>query len=134
MVINNVKQRMTPQRGRILKYLKSVCNHPSAEVIFEAVSKDMPHITLATVYRNLNILSENGEILKLMINGEARFDGDISRHQHCYCKSCGNVSDVFYEDISDYASDRIEDSGFSVDRVHVVFYGRCKKCGKGGKK
>jgi len=125
-----MKQRLTPQREKILGYLREVRTHPSAEVVFEAIRKDMPLITLATVYRNLNILSENGEILKLMIYGEARFDGDVRRHQHCYCKSCGTLSDVFFDDVSNYALEMIENSGFSADYVHVVFYGRCEKCEK----
>ena len=125
-------QRITAQRRRILEYLKSVKTHPRAEVIFEAVRKDIPKITLATVYRNLNILADNGEILKFIKDGEARFDGDVSSHQHCFCRVCGNVEDVFCEDIDEYALDRIGDGKFFAEDVHVFFYGKCQNCYKGG--
>lgn len=134
IIIKKMKQRMTSQRREILKHLKNVCNHPSADSVFNAVKKNMPFITLATVYRNLNILSDNGDILKLMIDGEARFDGDISNHQHSYCTSCGRLTDVFYDGVCDSTIKKINSDGFNVNRIHVVFYGRCKKCEKGGKK
>lgn len=119
---------MTNQRRKILEYLRSVKTHPSAEIVFEGVREEMPNITLATVYRNLNLLANNGDILRLMNNGEARFDGDTSSHQHFYCKSCDGVFDFFYEDIDSFAMKKIKGESFEVDQVHVVFCGRCKKC------
>ena len=128
MVIDKIKQRMTPQRQLILNYLKGVKTHPSAEMIFSAVREDMSNITLATVYRNLNLLVDNGEVLKLTVNGEARFDCDVSAHQHCYCECCGKVIDLFSKRIDNYAAKKMELDGFDLKRVHVVFYGRCKSC------
>lgn len=121
-------QRMTAQRRRILDYLRSVKTHPSAEVVFEAVSEEMPNITLATVYRNLNLLSENGEILRLVSNGDARFDGDMTNHQHFYCKACEGVFDFFCEEKPEAALKEIEMKGFSVDEIHIIFRGKCKNC------
>ena len=64
------------------------------ELTIEAVKKDMPAISLATVYRNLNSLADNGEILKLEINGEAHYDGFCHLHSHFVCNECGKIIDI----------------------------------------
>jgi len=127
------KTRMTSQRLKILEYLKSVKTHPTAEVVYRHVKKDLPAITLATVYRNLNLLAEQGEILKLEINGEFHFDADICCHQHCVCKKCGKIMDMFNKDISNYIKNKLKTRGFYPDCVNVMLKGLCKKC-KGGDK
>ena len=111
-----------------MQHLQSVKTHPSAEMVYDAVKKEVPTITLATVYRNLNSLSEDGQISKLEINNEFRFDGDISKHQHCVCKNCGSIKDLFQEEISEYALKKINHSGFKPDGVTVIFRGLCKNC------
>ena len=92
--------RNTVQRQKILDHLMSVKSHPNAKQVHSAVLKDVPNITLATVYRNLNIMADNGEILRLEINGEYRFDADIGKHQHCVCTECGKIADCMQEKIS----------------------------------
>ena len=124
--------RMTNQRMKILEYLKGVTSHPTAEQVYNEVVKDLPAITLATVYRNLNFLAENGEVLRLEINKEYHFDADISKHQHCVCKSCWKVSDVFQPEISEMALKNVNCQGFNPVGVNVIFYGTCDKCKNGG--
>ena len=123
--------RNTIQMQKIFDYLKSVKTHPTAETIFNAVKKDIPSITLATVYRNLNKLSETGKILKLEINGEFRFDADTCFHQHVICKKCGKVRDFFNEKISKNALKNFNLVDFDADSVSIKFYGSCKHCGEG---
>ena len=120
--------RMTSQRIKILEYLKSVKTHPNAEDVYEHVKKDLPSITLATVYRNLNLLAEQGELLKLEINNEFRFDADMCYHQHCVCRKCGKIVDVFNKKISEYALKNFESKEFKASCVTVIFKGLCKKC------
>ena len=93
MIINNKKLRNTNQRLKILEYLKCVKTHPTAEQVYNDLRKDMPAISLATVYRNLHLLAEQKEVLRLEINNEYHFDGDSCRHQHCVCKKCGKIID-----------------------------------------
>jgi Fe2+ or Zn2+ uptake regulation protein len=119
---------MTNQRIKIQEYLKSVKTHPNAETVYTAVKKDLPAISLATVYRNLNMLAEQGQILKLEVNGEFRFDADICYHQHCVCKKCGKIIDVPQKEISQYALNKLKIKGFSPDCVYIVFDGVCKPC------
>ena len=124
-----VQQRKTIQKIKILEYLKSVKTHPTAETVYNAVRKEIPTITLATVYRNLNLMAVNGEILKLEINNEFRFDGEICGHQHCICKKCGKIIDAFHEEINKYALKKIGTKKFKPTCVSVMFKGYCKDCG-----
>jgi len=122
--------RLTNQRIKILEHLKSVKTHPTAEMVYDTVVKGLPAITLATVYRNLNLLADRREILRLEINNEYRYDADLSFHQHCVCKKCGKIVDLFQKEISKYALDKIKTADFEPSSVNVIFYGICKGCKK----
>ena len=121
-------QRMTSQRIKILEYLRSVKTHPTAEMVYEGVKKDLPAISLATVYRNLNLLAEQGEILKLELNGEFRFDGDMCGHVHAVCTKCGKLYDLMDDKIGKYAMKNFKLKGFTPSCVHIIFKGNCNKC------
>ena len=121
---------MTSQRMKILDYLRSVKTHPNAEQVYRHVKKKLPSITLATVYRNLNLLAEQGEILKLEINKEFRFDADICYHQHFVCKNCGKIIDVFQKEISEYAMKKVKSKDFKPQCVKIIYWGLCKNCDK----
>jgi Fe2+ or Zn2+ uptake regulation protein len=119
---------MTSQRMKILEYLKSVKTHPNAEDIYNHVKKDLPAITLATVYRNLNLLAEQGKILKLEINKELRFDADMCCHQHCVCRKCGKIIDMHSCRISEYAIKNFKSKEFRPECVTIIYKGLCRKC------
>lgn len=119
--------RMTRQRRVIMEELQKVHCHPTADQVYELVRKRLPRISLATVYRNLDVLSESGAILKLEMGcSQRRYDGDISPHYHVRCVKCGKVGDVFAPPI------RIPDVGpvedFSVEGHRVEFFGVCDDC------
>ena len=120
--------RNTIQKTKILEYLKSVKTHPSAEMVYTALKKDMPGLSLGTVYRNLNILATQGKILKFEIGNEARYDGDICSHQHCICTNCGKIIDCMQEDISHYAMKKIDIKGFRPACVTIIYKGLCSGC------
>src|SRR5210317_2082680 len=87
--------RMTNQREIILQELQKSRKHLSADELYERVKKIMPRISLATVYRNLETLSEAGVIGKLEISGrQKRFDFDVSDHDHIYCVQCHRVDNI----------------------------------------
>ena len=91
-------QRITTQRKIILEELKKLKTHPTAVELYEIVRKRLPKISLGTVYRNLEIMSEEGLVKKLEIPGrEKRLDGDTSRHYHFRCSICGRVYDIFMD-------------------------------------
>lgn len=122
-------KRTTVQKLKILEHLKSVNTHPTSEMVYAAVRKDIPTISRATVYRNLKHLSDEGKIQKLEINGEFRFDGDVCNHQHFICTVCGRIIDIFQEEISTHALKSIRSRGYRPSCVHVIYRGLCDKCG-----
>ncbi len=123
-----IQRRNTPQRLKVLNYLKSVCNHPNAKMVYDGIKKDMPNVSLATVYRNLQLLSKEGKILKFEVNNEARFDGDSCCHQHLICKKCGKIIDMFDKDLAEYAMMRITNKNFVPEKVTIIVKGNCTKC------
>ena len=123
-----VQTRNTSQKIKILEYLRSVKTHPTAETVYNAVKKDLPAISLATVYRNLNTMAKNSEILRLEINGEYRYDATICSHVHCVCKNCNAIIDVHDKTLSDDAMKNIKIKGFKPKCVHIIFRGLCAHC------
>ncbi|MBI2288549.1 MAG: transcriptional repressor, partial [Chloroflexi bacterium] len=80
------------QKEAILKVLSSTTSHPTASWIYDEVRKEMPGISLGTVYRNLRLLQARGEILRLDIAGDCRrFDANTNDHYHGRCDCCGQV-------------------------------------------
>ncbi|MBQ8533344.1 MAG: transcriptional repressor [Clostridia bacterium] len=120
-------QRYSKQRELILNDLKNRCDHPTAEMVYESVVKKCPAISLGTVYRNLNTLAENGQILKLSVGGADHFDGCTDCHYHLVCKKCKRVFDKWIERLPKEIAD-INDNGFEVGEINVTLYGVCKDC------
>lgn len=92
---SHVIQRSTRQRQVILEEVKRSATHPTADEIYERVRTRLPRVSLGTVYRNLDVLAANGDIVK-MAPGQTqmRFDGNLSVHYHMTCIHCGQVEDL----------------------------------------
>lgn len=83
------------QRNCIIECLKSRCDHPTADMIFEQVRITYPNISLGTVYRNLSQLASRGEIGRIpVLDGADRFDAVVTPHYHVICQRCGKVEDL----------------------------------------
>jgi Fur family transcriptional regulator, ferric uptake regulator len=88
-------QRTTRQKLVIVDELRKVKSHPTAQDVYEMVRKPLPNISLGTVYRNLELLSDNGNIQRLAFHlGKRRYDGNPHTHPHVCCKICGKVDDL----------------------------------------
>lgn len=86
---------MTGRRKMILELLRNTSQHPTAGEVYQMVRERMPHISLGTVYRNLEILREAGMIQELEGAGrQKRFDANINNHYHVRCISCSRVEDL----------------------------------------
>ena len=101
--------------------------HPTAEQIFNMMKEVNPSISLATIYRNLAKLVEEGRLKKIVGLGESdRYDANIKNHCHFYCKNCGNVYDV---DIDNDVIKKIQEKiPHKIDEVNFALYGICKDC------
>ncbi len=115
------------QREAIIRVLQSSKTHPTAREIYEMVRKELPNISLGTVYRNLAALSCEGDILSIAVgDGFEHFDGDVSPHLHLHCRKCGHTIDVPLK--SDIAVNMAEKQGFKPDSEVYVVYGICSQC------
>ncbi|MCC8141191.1 MAG: transcriptional repressor [Lachnospiraceae bacterium] len=119
------------QRDSILAFLMTRKDHPTAEMVYQGVRDEFPNISLATVYRNLALLSEMGEIQKITASdGPDRFDADVRPHNHFSCRHCGCLIDLPMESIS-YIDD-IAGRSFpgTIEGHSVLFTGLCPECAK----
>lgn len=125
------KSRMSRQRQVILNELRSMKSHPTADEIYEAVRRQMPRISLGTVYRNLETLSESGIIQKLELGGSQKhFDGYTEDHYHIRCIKCGRLDDIQSELIPDIEGKFGEASDYQIMGHQLLLIGLCPKCKK----
>lgn len=123
--------RMTRQRRVILEEVKQLMTHPSAEEVYEIVRKRLPRISLGTVYRNLETLSELGEITKLEFCGTIkRFDGNTEKHYHIRCSVCDRVEDAPMALLQNIESALAEQTAYKILGHRLEFYGLCPECGE----
>lgn len=119
------------QRASIKEYLMNTHEHPTADTVYLHVKEEFPHISLGTVYRNLNLLSEMGEAVKIQTpSGGDRFDGDTCPHYHVVCTSCGNVMDLMPDNDYIRSINEEADKHFdgTIDSHKMLFYGTCARC------
>ena len=122
--------RMTNQREMILRELKKSKKHLTADELYERVKKFMPRISLATVYRNLEILSDAEMIRKLEISGrQKRFDSELGDHDHIYCVECHRIENL---DLGDNEADlsMADTKGYQITGHRLEVTGLCPKCQK----
>ena len=121
--------KVTPQRQAVFRALHRNDQHPSADAVYATVAREMPTISLRTVYQTLGDLAEMGEILQLELGtGAARFDSNIDPHHHLVCERCGLVRDVQVDDPEIRPSTSPEDQDFCITGTEIVFRGHCTHC------
>lgn len=120
---------MTKQRQLIYKILVESREHPTAAMVYQEAKKIMPSIATGTVYRNLGLMVDAGEVLKIPIPGEPdRFDGNVKPHGHLVCSRCGRVEDFFVDGIEEKIQEQI---GMEVTNYELKVQGLCKACVNG---
>ncbi len=123
------KTRMTNQRRIILEELRKVNTHPTVDELYTIVKARMPHISLGTVYRNLDLLADMGEVLRIDSAGNMRrFDGRVEPHRHVRCQACGRVADVFTDGKDEPVIGSLRVPGFRITTVRVEYDGICEEC------
>ena len=120
--------RDTRQRCMVLEAVRSRTDHPSADDIYLAVRERDPRISRGTVYRNLNVLAESGEITHVKVPSADRYDLRQERHYHLFCVGCGAVCDAPL-DYREQLDRQVEaGTGFAVQRHRMIFEGLCPAC------
>ena len=117
------------QREAIKEFMMTRKDHPTADVVYMTVRKEFPNISLGTVYRNLTLLSDIGELLRLRVgDGVDHFDATTTPHYHFICKDCGAVTDLDLPTM--HSIDAIADESFNgrIDGHVSYFYGVCEHC------
>jgi Fe2+ or Zn2+ uptake regulation protein len=121
--------RNTLQRRVILEELRKLYTHPSADELYEIARKNLPHISLGTVYRNLEILSAMGEIQKLEYGGLVkRFDGNHSDHYHIRCIRCDKIVDAPLGATKTIENKLKKQTDFKILGHRIEFFGICPEC------
>lgn len=119
------------QREAIKEYLTSTTEHPTADTVYLHVKEEFPNISLGTVYRNLNLLADIGEAIKITTpEGGDRFDGNTDPHYHVVCTACGKVDDLHLDQEQIEAVNKLGNSHYSGSiKTHTtLFYGNCSEC------
>lgn len=125
------KMRMTQQRRLILELLRRNDTHPTADTIYELVRKEMPHISLGTVYRNLEILTALGEIQTLELSGsQKRYDATTNKHYHIRCVACDRVDNAPIAPLSSLEDELYGATVFTIMGHRLEFTGLCPECTK----
>lgn len=117
------------QRELVFQAVRMHANHPTADDVFRIVREKYPNISLATVYRNLNQLTERQKLLKIPVpNGSDHFDHQTHSHLHVICQKCGKMEDIAFElpdqmkiELQSYANMRITE-------YQLLAYGICSEC------
>lgn len=126
-----ISRRMTLQRKTILNILRQTNSHPSADEIYESVRKQLPRISLGTVYRNLEVLANMGIIQKLELGGTIkRFDWDPNKHYHIRCLCCGQVDNAPIAPLNKLEDELYGATVFSIIGHRLEFEGFCPNCTK----
>ena len=119
--------RYSKQRELVLQKVEQLCDHPTAEEIFDLAAKECPGLSLGTVYRNLNSLVDAGRVRRVSIPGKAdRLEHTLGRHSHLYCSCCGGVVDA---DVDEKQMMKlVRNQKGVVQDCAVVLFGLCEAC------
>lgn len=121
--------RCTAQRRTILEELQGLTTHPTADELHVLVRRKLPRVSLATVYRNLEVLAGQGLVQRLDLTGhQKRFDGRTEHHLHIRCVNCDRVSDLEGEYNLPPCQAVAGQTDFEVTGVRVEFLGVCPEC------
>jgi len=124
-------RRISKQRQVILEELRKLNTHPSADEIYKVVRRRLPRISLGTVYRNLEVLAQMGEIQKLELSGSIkRYDWNTNKHYHIRCVRCDRVDDAPIAPLKQLEGELYESTVFEIIGHNLEFIGLCPECSK----
>jgi len=117
------------QRERLLAWLRGTDSHPTAAEIHAALLPGNPRLSIATVYRNLEVLLAEGSADAVAGSGPAlRYDANPVPHHHFVCEVCGRIRDLYGPRPRNLARRLAREQGLQARRVRLDFYGSCPDC------
>lgn len=123
--------KVTPQRLAVYEALSHTYSHPNAEMLYQMLQPDYPTMSLATVYKTMDIFAELGLVQVLNVGEDSyRYDAEMISHPHIRCISCNRVDDVFDIDDEKMLGTVAEKSGYKLTGRQLYFFGRCPECQK----
>ncbi|MBM4256500.1 MAG: transcriptional repressor [Deltaproteobacteria bacterium] len=127
----NIRKRTTRQLTAVYEALKGDHSHPSAEEVYRRVRKSSPRVSLGTVYRNLQRLTEEGKIRTVHFGDRsARYDPTLEDHDHFICHRCGRVEDIWLKRDRQMNVTPLVNKGFVVLEHSLAIHGLCPQCGQ----
>ena len=121
------------QREAVIECLRNRHDHPTADALFQTLREEDPKISLGTVYRNLGLLVELGEIRKISTgDGCERYDYLTEDHYHFICNHCGRIFDLDTKQMEGIHNSVVNENIATIDSHELTFYGICKECYKKG--
>ena len=124
-----IRKRVTRQMAAVYDALRGDESHPSADEIYRRVRRKCARVSLGTVYRNLQKLSDEGKIRALILGDRvARYDPLVTEHDHFVCQACGRVQDLFLERDRRLDLTPLLEAGLQVSSHSLAIYGLCRGC------
>ena len=121
--------KVTPQRLAIYDMLSKTVEHPTAETIYKELKPLYPAMSLATVYKSVEVLEEINAIQALNMGEDSfRYDANTSKHFHIKCMKCGKVLDAPSQDLQPLVQELEQKTHFTITDHRVYFYGICPAC------
>lgn len=123
---------MTHQRWVIYRIMAGTAQHPTPEETFAQVRKEIPSISLATIYKNIKTFLDAGLLREVSTPDQTmRLDANLESHHHLICASCGKILDIPEDSVVPVHLKKPLPKGFRVESYNVSFLGFCGQCGPG---
>ncbi|MBI4519025.1 MAG: transcriptional repressor [Deltaproteobacteria bacterium] len=124
-----VKSRRTRQLDATYEVVREAHDHPTAEEVHHRVQRQVPRVSLGTVYRNLQKLAAEGRVQTVQLaRRSTRFDGMVAAHEHFVCEHCGDITDLPVTTRSVAQPPPLSRAGYAVNRSALTYYGTCPSC------
>jgi Fur family peroxide stress response transcriptional regulator len=121
--------KVTPQRIAVYDILKNTKEHPSVDMLYSKLQPVYPTMSLATVYKSLEVFKELGLVQELNVGEDKfRYDANVNQHPHITCINCGKVEDVYDEMLFDLADQVQKKTGYQLTNQQLYFFGYCPSC------
>ena len=125
----NAGLKVTHQRTAVYGMLAATESHPTPEEVYSQIRQNLPTVSLATVYKILDLFHKYGFLRKVSTEGQvARYDANVDPHHHVICTQCGTIKDIVQESEARIALTQPEVSDFAITHCDVIYHGLCKGC------